>query len=126
MAAFVALLLASAAVLAILAPLRRGRGDNVGGGSSPVSEVQHLLDRRDTLLRAMQDLAHDHRLGNLSDDEHAQLRAEYERETILVLREIDARAAGMGEGIEAEVQALRAERRAGVAEAGTGAKAGPA
>lgn len=131
MAAFVALLLASAAVLAILSPFlggRQGRGRQRGEreGAAIAGEVQHLLDRRETLLRAMQDLAHDHRLGNLSDDEHAQLRTECERETILVLREIDARAAGMGlaERIEAEVAARRAERVAAAAGASAGAGQG--
>ncbi|MSQ26251.1 MAG: hypothetical protein EXR49_08335 [Dehalococcoidia bacterium] len=123
MAAFVALVLAGAAVLAILSPfLGGGRERGAREGTAMAGEVQHLLDRRETLLRAMQDLAHDHRLGNLSDDEHAQLRTECERETILVLRDIDARAAGMGIGerIEAEVEARRAERAAA---AGAGAKA---
>ncbi len=109
MSLVVAILLVLAALAAISYPLlarTRRRG------APPVttdSDVQRILDSRDTLLRALRDLEYDNRLGNLSDRDYRSLRSGYEREAVEIYKALDARAGALPDDVEREVERARAE-----------------
>jgi cytochrome c-type biogenesis protein CcmI len=92
------LLLASAAMAAVAAagimrPFGRGRGPAMEPLADP------LEDERDLLLTNLRDLESEHAAGSLADEEYHALRHETERRAVAVLRAIDARSGGAGEGL---------------------------
>ncbi len=108
-ASFFAFLLAAAALLAIVMPLAQRVGRKDGRPAPPPqSRVQQLLDQRETFLQGIKELENDHALGNLGDEEHQLLRADYERQMAGVLKELDAFDSELDERIENEIAAARA------------------
>ena len=73
------------------------------------SDIQRILDSRDTLLRALRDLEYDHRLGNLSEHDYRSLRSGYEREVVEIYKALDARAGALPDDVEREVELARGE-----------------
>ena len=107
MAAVVAVIIGTAALVAVLLPFvvrRAGERREAGDGGA---ELQHLLDRRDTLVRGLRELDYDRQLGNLSAEDHDRLWAGLERQAIATLKAIDARAGRVPDEIEAEVREAR-------------------
>ncbi len=117
MTVLVAAVLVAGVLAAVLYPLaRRMRSSARRGLAGTPAAVQGLLDRRETLLAAMTELEYDRKLGNVSEEEHRRMGADYESQVIAVLRALDRAAAGLDEVIDREVREVRA-RRASDAEA---------
>src|SRR5206468_4887127 len=84
-----------------------------------------LDDERRSLLRALKDLDAERQAGQLSEADHAALRAETEARAVALLRAIEARD-GAGE-LAAGLKEVRAASPAGSVIAGSnGERAGPA
>ncbi len=108
MALFVVLVIGGLALAAVLYPLlARLRLTEPPAALGGVNAVQELLDRRDTLLRAMRELEYDRQLGNLVGEDHERLRDAYEGEAIVVLKALEIKAEGIAEELEANVAAAR-------------------
>ena len=106
MAPLVAAIVALVALAGVLYPLFRGDGGMrhaVGRDGS----VQELIDRRETLFRAMAEMEFDRKLGNLAGEEYQRLRADYEVQAMDVLKSLDQRAAGVDAQIDQEIAAYR-------------------
>jgi tetratricopeptide (TPR) repeat protein len=50
---------------------------------------EQLLEQKRQALRSLRELAFEHEAGHISDDDYADLRARYERETATLLAELD-------------------------------------
>ena len=110
MAIAVAIIIAALAVAAVAYPLLRRAESQARAGESGPSQLQQLLDRRESLVNALQELESDRGLGNIAEGEYRILREDYERQAAAVLKALDARADGLTAEIEEEVQALRLHR----------------
>lgn len=86
-----AILLLLLALAAMLYPFFQRRGER-SQGFSVGSQLQELLDRRETLLQGMRELENDRTLGNLGEAEYARLRDDDERQAATVLKALDERA----------------------------------
>ncbi len=78
--------LAAAAALWVLAPLRRP-----AVAAEEETEREGLLRERDSISRSLRDLELDRATGKLSDADYAVLAARYRARALAVLRRLDAR-----------------------------------
>jgi hypothetical protein len=104
MIATILVIVAALAGLAYVAiPLRRGPRAFTGTGTSATQEAE---DRKSAALAGIVDLEQELEIGKLSQDDFEILRAEYERDAIAALHELDA---GTEEDtLEKEIAAARA------------------
>jgi len=88
------LALAVPALIAVLWPLLRRAGDPVaeGPGAPAADRRLELVEERDTIYRALRELAFDHESGLIEDDDYRELRARYEGRAAEVLHALDALA----------------------------------
>jgi hypothetical protein len=100
-------LLACAALAYVALPLggRRGRKE-----AAPSAETE-LDARKTTALSAIVDLENERLVGKLSDEDFDVLRAQYEREALQALTELDALRARSDEPDDASLEAEIAEMR---------------
>lgn len=100
-----ATLLVVAAVAWVISPLLR-RGKAPWQAEAQASELRDLLEQRDTLLGAIQQLDFDRDLGNLGEEDHRRLRSRYVRRTTALLRRLENRKEELEAEVEQEVAAL--------------------
>ena len=87
--AIAAILIAIPALLFVAWPLLRGR-ERAGLLPLPPDPREQLLDEKETLYRALRELAFEHEAGHLSDDDFTSLRERYETRAAEVLQALDA------------------------------------
>ena len=88
------LALAVPALIVVLWPLLR-RAEAPAATSAGAAAADHrleLTEERDTIYRALRELAFDHESGLIEDDDYGELRARYEGRAAEVLRALDALA----------------------------------
>lgn len=93
MAQVVAVLaIALPALALVLWPLVRPRAGTAAaaGGDAGADPRLELAEERDTIYRALKELAFDHETGLIEDDDYQELRARYEGRAAEVLRALDA------------------------------------
>ncbi len=102
----VVLLLAAGALAYVIAPLRRSETEGLPSGPSLEEQAQ---ERKGSALTAILDLEEEAQVGKLTPDELETLRAEYEREALLALEQLDriAAPAGADDALEAEIAAVK-------------------
>ena len=105
----VAIVLVLAALAAISYPLVARTRQRAAPAVTTDSDIQRILDSRDTLLRALRELEYDKRLGNLSEGDYRLLRSGYEREAVEIYKALDARAGALPDDVEREVELARTE-----------------
>jgi hypothetical protein len=102
------LIVAVVAVVAlawVLAPIRRGPGRTEGSVSARIEEA---TAQKDAALIAMVDIENERELGKLSEADFQALRAEYEREALAALRDLDAGQIDDVDDLEVEIAAMKA------------------
>ena len=109
MSLVVAIIIVLAALAAVSYPLLARTRRRAAPPVTTDSDIQRILDSRDTLLRALRDLEYDHRLGNLSEHDYRSLRSGYEREAVEIYKALDARAGALPDDVEREVELARGE-----------------
>ena len=94
----IAILLVFLALLPVLIPFfRSSEGAPLG---SEQTELQELLDEKQTVYAAIKELEFDHQAGRLSLEDYEQARHSYELRAIAILKQIDALDAQQGsEGV---------------------------
>src|SRR5579883_748404 len=102
MGAAAALLVSLAALAFAVWPLVRHQRD--AGGENP--EMGELVAQRDVAIGAIRELDFDRDLGNLSDEDHAELRERSKREAVAILKQLRAEEGRLDEEIERAVAAL--------------------
>jgi cytochrome c-type biogenesis protein CcmI len=100
--AIVVVALALVAMVWIAAPLLRGRRADT---ATSWLDVQEAEARKHAALSALVDIEEDLEIGKLSTADFDVLRAEYEREAMRALKDLDASAAG--DSLEDEIAAMR-------------------
>ncbi|MCA1840736.1 MAG: hypothetical protein ABR507_04770 [Actinomycetota bacterium] len=70
-----------------------------------------LLDAKQAVYRSLVDLELDHKLGKVSDGDHADLRREHEHEAIEIIRQLDADASDVALEDRLEEEISEARRR---------------
>ena len=113
MSLVVAIIIVFVALAAISHPLLARKRRRAAPPVTTDSDIQRILDSRDTLLRALRDLEYDQRLGNLSEHDYHLLRSGYEREAVEIYKALDARAGALPNDVEREVELARAETEPG-------------
>ncbi|HVA24109.1 MAG TPA: hypothetical protein VMW62_06910 [Chloroflexota bacterium] len=103
MGALLALLATTAAVVFTAWPLVR-RGQQGGTDSAELSE---LVSQRDLAIEDIRELDFDHDLGNLSEEDHQELREQSKRRAVAILKQIQAQDGRIDEEIEQAIAALR-------------------
>jgi len=106
MGALLALIAALAALGFAVSPLIR----HPRGRSNGEAEVSELLTQRDLALDDIRELDFDRDLGNLSEDDHQELREQSKRRAVAILKELQAEEGRIDDEIEQAVAALRRER----------------
>lgn len=96
---------AVAALAWVLAPIRRGPGRAEGSVSARIEEA---TAQKDAALVAMVDIENERELGKLSEADFQALRAEYEREALAALRDLDAVRIDDTDDLEVEIAAMKA------------------
>ena len=71
------------------------------------SHLDQLLERRDTIYENLRDLKFEHRAGKFSDADFDEMRAALERETAVVLAEIETVTGGTARPQRREASASR-------------------
>ena len=104
--AIVVALLATAALVYVTSPLRRPETDELPGGPSIEEEAQ---ERKGSALTAILDLQEEAEVGKLTPRELETLRAEYEREALLALEQLDRIASPprVDDALEAEIAEMK-------------------
>lgn len=104
--AIVVALLAAAALVYVIAPMRRPDFDQLPVGPSLEEGAR---ERKSSALTAIVDLEEEARVGKLTQRELETLREEYEREALLALEELDRIAAPSrsDDALEAEIAAMK-------------------
>lgn len=99
-------LLAAAALAYVVSPLRKPETEELSGGPSAEEEAK---ERKGSALTAILDLEEEAEVGKLSGAELETLRAEYEREALLALEQLDRIAAPprADDALEAEIEAMK-------------------
>lgn len=77
------------AFVVALWPLRSRRAGARTFLALPVDRRQQLEEEKRTALRALHELRFEHEAGHIGDDDYADLRARYERDTAAILTELD-------------------------------------
>ncbi|HEU0166214.1 MAG TPA: hypothetical protein VFS62_00450 [Chloroflexota bacterium] len=77
--------------------------------ASASPEIGELVAQRDVAIGAIRELDFDRDLGNLSDEDHAELRERSKREAVAILKQLRAEEGRIDEEIERAVAALRGE-----------------
>mgnify|MGYP001167494123 CR=1 FL=1 len=102
----VAALLASFGALAFAVwPIVRHQRETAG----PNPEIGELVAQRDVAIGAIRELDFDRDLGNLSEEDHAELREQSKRRAVAILKQLRAEEGRIDEEIERAVAALRGE-----------------
>ena len=73
----------------MLWPLLRRREGSAPFLALPTDAREQLLERRQTVFRALRELDFEHGAGHVSDDDYADLRSRYETEAAGILTELD-------------------------------------
>ena len=73
----------------MLWPLLRRRDGSAPFLALPSDAREQLLERRQTVFRALRELDFEHGAGHVSDDDYADLRSRYETEAAAILTELD-------------------------------------
>ena len=73
----------------MLWPLLRRRGQDASFLALPVDAREQLLERRQTVFRALRELDFEHSAGHVSDDDYTDLQSRYETEAAAILTELD-------------------------------------
>ena len=73
------------------------------------SQLDHLLERRDTIYENLRDLKFEHRAGKFSEADYNEMRAALEKETALVLAEIENVTGGVARPQRREVSPTGAQ-----------------
>lgn len=104
--AIIVVVLAVAALIYVIAPLRRDDQRELPVGPSLEEDA---LERKGTALTAILDLEDEARVGKLTQEELETLRSEYEREALVALEELDRIAGppGADDALEAEIAAMK-------------------
>lgn len=105
MGAAVALLASLVALSFAVWPLVRRQRETAGDNP----EVGELVAQRDVAIGAIRELDFDRDLGNLSDEDHAELRERSKREAVAILKQLRAEEGRLDEEIERAVAVLRGE-----------------
>ncbi len=80
------------------------------GDSAPHrSRLDHLLERRDTIYENLRDLKFEHRSGKFSQADYDEMRAALEKETALVLADIENVTGGVARPQRREVSPASAQ-----------------
>ena len=106
MGTLLALIAALAALAFAVLPLIRHSRKRSNGEA----EVSELLTQRDLALDDIRELDFDRDLGNLSQDDHQELREQSKRRAVAILKELQAEEGRIDDEIEQAVAALRRER----------------
>ena len=102
---------AAAALLFVLAPLRRRAEVDPPAISMEIDEAQ---GRKRAALTAIIDIETEREVGKLADEEFRTLRGEYEAEAVEAMHELDrlgASRAAEDDALEAEIARIRAQLR---------------
>lgn len=102
-----ALVIGVPALVFALWPLWTRRGGRRVLLALPEDRRQQLEEEKRAALRALRELQFEHEAGHIGDDDYADLRARYERETAAVLTELDR--LGPAKAAEPEVPKPREE-----------------
>lgn len=101
----VVVLLACAAIVYVVAPLRR---PGPAPASSRSEAIEEARQNKTAALTAIVDLEEEAQFGKLSQKELEVLRAGYEREALVALEQLDAlTAAAADDPLEAEIEAMK-------------------
>ncbi len=84
-----ALVIGAPALVFALWPLWSRRGGGRALLALPADRRQQLEEEKRAALRALRELQFEHEAGHIGDDDYADLRARYERETAALLTELD-------------------------------------
>ena len=116
MTIFVALLVTVLAFAFVVYPFFRRRSSSVDAVDD--DSLRELYSKRDTTYSFLKEVEFDLQSGMLTDEEHRDLEATYQRKAISILRDIDNLEKGteVEQEIEKQVQKLRRVRRSPVDE----------
>ena len=103
MGAVIALLAAAAALAFAALPLMRREGLS----ERQAAEASDLLSQRDVALNDIRDLDFDRDLGNLSEDDHLELREQSKRRAVAILKQLRAEEQRIDDEIEQAVASVR-------------------
>jgi len=67
-----------------------GRRVNGDAARKPIAPWDDLVSQRDTTYQALKELEFEYNLGNLSDDDYADLRERYRTQAAAILQRLDA------------------------------------
>jgi hypothetical protein len=85
------LLVATAAVAFVVAPLMRKDAAEAERVAMAISEAEELQSRREMLLVALKDLEDDRVTNKINDEDYAELHARLTGQAVEVMKQIDAR-----------------------------------
>ena len=94
----------AALALAMWPVVRRNKQGPADAGNA---ELNELLSQRDVALNDIRDLDFDRDLGNLSEEDHQQLREQSKRHAVAILKKLNAEEHRIDADIEQAVAALR-------------------
>lgn len=120
----IGLLIASVAVLYVIAPLIWPRPFGVGIPEAVIptpDDASTLVTLRDQILASIVDLDFERAVGKTDEEEYQQERGALKRRALAVIRTIDERSAdadALGATIEQEIRRARAQRVAGATATG--------
>ena len=100
---------ALAALVYVLAPLRRGPIEEV---ADPAHRLDEIEARKHAALAAIVDLEAEKEVGKLTANDLAPLRAQYEAEAVAALHELDALETEVAGSDDAALEAAIARARA--------------
>ena len=117
MISFVCLLIAAAAMVFVGRPLftRREKGPTASRGKS---RRAILVEQRDACYGAIRELDFDHKMGKVEAGDYERMRAEFARQAVTVLKELDRSngRAQVDEEVEREVALIRKKKGQGRAQ----------
>ena len=96
-------------------PFWRNQNGAPRADSKRRNRLTDLQARRDTILAAIKDLEFDYEMGKVSKEDYAQMNAQFRREAMAILQQIDQSngKTGSRKKLEAELQALRRKKNVG-------------
>lgn len=105
-------LLTTAVLLFVIRPFFASHG-RIRERSRREGRRRSMLEDRERIYAAIQELDFDHRMGKVEEADYRQTRARYEKDAITLLRTLDkssSRTEAVAGQIEAEIAALRKKR----------------